>query len=134
MAHDSKTSSISPVTKAAPKKSFQSIGDLFTQYQPTEDKGYISREFQDFGYRLAAELGDLRHKSLYIKLAKEVDRAVLEQARRFVIDADNAKSKARLFMWKVKQLKGDTSKNSPKSRTNSTQQLDEHQTKGPKLH
>lgn len=106
-------------SKKSAKKSFQSIGDLFTQYQPTEDKGYISREFQEFGYRLAAELGDLHHKSLYIKLAKEVDRAVLEQARRFVIDADNAKSKARLFMWKVKQLRGDLKPKKKKTTTSS---------------
>lgn len=92
------------------KKGFSALGDLFSAYQPTNSKGYISREFQDYGYRLAAELGDLKHKSLYIKLAKETDRSILEQARRFVIDADHAKSKGRLFMWKVKQLKGDSTK------------------------
>ena len=32
------------------------------------------------------------------------DRKVLESARTFVLDA-NANSKARLFMWKVKELK-----------------------------
>lgn len=94
------------MTKQFSKKStFSPLADLFSKYIPNDDKGYISREFQDFGYRLAAELDDLKHKSLYIKLSKEVDRAILEQARTFVIDADNAKSKARLFMWKVKQLR-----------------------------
>jgi hypothetical protein len=88
------------------KKGFSALGDLFASYQPTNSKGYISREFQDYGYRLAAELGDLKHKSLYIKMAKNTDRSILEQARRFVIDADHAKSKARLFMWKVAQLQG----------------------------
>lgn len=90
------------------KSSFAALGDLFSKYLPNDDKGYISQEFQDFGYRLAVELDDLKHKSLYIKLAKEVNRAILEQARTFVIDADNAKSKAKLFMWKVKQLRGET--------------------------
>lgn len=89
------------------KRNFVSLSDLMAQYQPADDKGYISQEFQDYGYRLAVELSDLKHKSLYIKLAKEVDRSLLEQARRFVIDAHNAKSKARLFMWKLKQLRGD---------------------------
>lgn len=89
----------------AKKSTFAPIADLFSKYMPNEDKGYISQEFQDFGYRLAVELNDLKHKSLYIKLAKEVDRSILERARTFVIDADNAKSKARLFMWKVKQLR-----------------------------
>ncbi len=67
---------------------------------------YVSREFQDYGYRLAAELGDLSHKSLYIKLAKTYDRAILEACKRFVMDS-NADSKGALFMWKLKQLKLD---------------------------
>lgn len=84
---------------------FQRLGTLFDHYQPGDSGGYISREFQDFGYRLAVELDDLAHKSLYIKMAKEEDRGVLEAARSFVLDAHHAKSKAKLFMWKVKELK-----------------------------
>lgn len=38
---------------------------------------YISREFQDYGYHLAEALNDLKHKSLYIKLAKTYDRKTL---------------------------------------------------------
>ena len=83
---------------------FQSATDLFSKYTPKENKGYISREFQDFGYRLAVDLEDLEHKSLYMRMAKREERSVLEKALSFVSDA-NAKSKARLFMWKVKQLK-----------------------------
>ena len=86
------------------KGGFSDIGDLFAGYEVQENK-YISQEFQDFGYQLAVKLNDLKHKSLYIKMAKEVDRSVLEQALSFVSDAESAKSKARLFMWKVKQLR-----------------------------
>ena len=93
------------------KKGFQALGDLFAAYQPADSKGYISQEFQDYGYRLAVELGDLKHKSLYIKMAKNTERSILEQARRFVIDADNARSKGKLFMWKIRQLKGEVKKN-----------------------
>lgn len=82
---------------------FKAIGELFSNYQLDEKNGYVSREFQDYGYRLAVELDDLRHKSLYIKLAKELPRGILEKARSFVSDA-NARSKAKLFMWKVKIL------------------------------
>jgi len=71
---------------------------------PAGANKHISREFQDFGYRLAMELNDPGHKSLYIKLAKETDRKLLEQARRFVIDS-NADKKGALFMWKLKELK-----------------------------
>jgi len=69
---------------------------------------YISREFQDYGYHLAEALNDLKHKSLYIKLAKTYDRKTLEQALRFCIDS-NANSKGALFMWKISQLKKDKS-------------------------
>lgn len=82
----------------------QQIGDILKKFKIDEDK-YISREFQKYGYSLAEELGDLKNKSLYIKLAKETPRGLLETARSFVKDADNARSKARLFMWKLKQLK-----------------------------
>jgi len=54
---------------------------------------------------LAEELGDLAHKSLYMKLAKETPRGLMETARSFVKDAQNARSKGRLYMWKLQQLK-----------------------------
>jgi hypothetical protein len=69
---------------------------------------HISREYQDYGYRLAMELSDEKHKSLYIKLAKTVDRAILEKCRSFVIDS-NANNKGALFMWKMKELKNNKS-------------------------
>ena len=67
-------------------------------------KKYITQEFQHFGYRLAEGLDDLEHKSLYIKLAKEADRELLQKAWDFVKDS-RAKSKGRLFMWKLKKLR-----------------------------
>jgi len=81
----------------------QKIGQILANFNPLKDK-YISREFQKYGYDLAVELGDLAHKSLYIKLAKETPRAILEKARNFVKDA-KARNKAKLFMWKLKELR-----------------------------
>ena len=86
------------------KINFTTIGDILKQFRKDEDK-YISREFQKYGYDLAEELGDLKNKSLYIKLAKETPRGRLENARNFVKDAYNVKSKPKLFMWKLTQLK-----------------------------
>ena len=86
------------------KKSFESIGTVIGRFQKKEEK-YVSREFQMYGYELARELGDLKNKSLYIKLAKETPRGHMEAARSFVKDAMNARSKPRLFMWKLSQLK-----------------------------
>jgi hypothetical protein len=81
----------------------QTVGDILKKFNPLEDK-YISREFQSYGIYLAEELDDYKHKALYIRLAKTVPRAILEKAMSFVKDA-NVRSRARLFMWKMKQLK-----------------------------
>ncbi len=86
------------------KGSFKLVGDILKKFDKDEDK-YISREFQKYGYDLAEELGDLKHKALYIKLAKEGPRGFLEAARSFVKDAYNVKSKPKLFMWKLSELK-----------------------------
>jgi len=85
-------------------KDFQSIKDILAGFNDREDR-YISREFQDYGYRLAEELNDLEHKALYIKLAKETSRFLLEKTRNFVKDAYQVKNPAKLFMWKLQQLK-----------------------------
>lgn len=85
-------------------KNFTKIGDVLNKFQSDEDK-YISREFQKYGYDLAEELGDLKNKSLYIKLAKEIPRGLLETAKNFVKDAYQVNSKPKLFMWKLSELK-----------------------------
>lgn len=100
----SQVSSPKDKSKKQPKLGFESVQKLFDKYQIKEKPGYISKEFQDFGYRLAVELGDLDRVSLYMRMAKKEERGLLERALSFVSDA-NARSKARLFMWKVKQLK-----------------------------
>ncbi|KXK08802.1 MAG: hypothetical protein UZ21_OP11001000357 [Microgenomates bacterium OLB22] len=71
-------------------------------FNPLEDK-YISREFQSYGVHIAEALGDYKHKSLYIKLAKELPRPAIERALRFVIDS-TARNKGALFMWKLRQM------------------------------
>ncbi len=81
------------------------LGDILSKYKPDDSAKYFSREFQDYGYRLAVDLNDMAHKSLYIRMAKTTPRMILEQARAFAVDADHAKSKGRLFMWKVSELK-----------------------------
>lgn len=83
---------------------FNSTKDIINRFNPTKDR-YISREFQKYAYDLAEELGDMKHKSLYMKLAKTTPRQFLEQARYFVKDAAKVENRGRLFMWKLKQLK-----------------------------
>ncbi|OGM11176.1 hypothetical protein A2V80_00550 [Candidatus Woesebacteria bacterium RBG_16_39_8b] len=90
--------------KKLKQKGFSTVGDILTSYISDEDK-YISHEFQKYGYELAKELGDLKNKSLYIKLAKESPRGLIEAARNFVKDAYQVKSPPKLFMWKLSELK-----------------------------
>jgi hypothetical protein len=91
--------------KASALSGFLDANSLFAQYQLDDKGGYITQEFQDFGYRLAMELDDKAHTSLYMRLSKNTDRLLLEKALGFVKDAQNAKNKAALFMWKLKKLK-----------------------------
>ncbi|HUD43955.1 MAG TPA: hypothetical protein VMR41_00225 [Patescibacteria group bacterium] len=80
-----------------------SVKAILKDFNPTIDK-YVSREFQTFALHLAESLDDYKHKSLYMKLAKTVNRAILEKALSFSIDS-NAKNKGALFMWKLAELK-----------------------------
>ncbi|OGY08791.1 MAG: hypothetical protein A2782_02275 [Candidatus Blackburnbacteria bacterium RIFCSPHIGHO2_01_FULL_43_15b] len=88
---------------------FNSTADILKRFNPVEDK-YISREFQKYAYDLALELGDEKHKSLYMRLAKTAPRQLLEQARYFVKDAAHVENRGRLFMWKLAQLKRESGK------------------------
>ena len=88
----------------ADTKGFSTVSDVLGKFESKKDK-YVSREFQKYGYDLAVELGDLAHKSLYIKLAKTQNRGILETARNFLKDANNVKNKPALFLWKVGDLK-----------------------------
>lgn len=94
----------------------QSVRSILQKFNPVKDR-YISREFQAYGYYLAEELEDLEHKALYIKLAKTVPRFLLEEARNFIKDAGKVKSRARLFMWKLKQLKDERTEELKNRRT-----------------
>jgi len=88
------------------KKGFSSIDQVLSKYEPKGDKQRrISREWQDYAYRLAMELGDTEHTSLYMRMCKNSPRYILEEALIFVKGANKVRSKAKLFMWKVKQIK-----------------------------
>lgn len=83
----------------------QSVGEIIKKKARQRIPKNIAYEFQDFGVRLAQSLGDLKHKSFYIKLSKETDRSLLEKARDLAIDYPKARSKAKVFMWFLKELK-----------------------------
>lgn len=79
------------------------VSQILSSFDPQKDK-YISREFQSFGIYLTEQLDDYKHKGLYMKLAKDNHRSVLEKALSFAVDS-GARNKGALFMWKLKQLK-----------------------------
>lgn len=65
----------------------------------------LSTEFQEYGVYLADSLRDPKHYALYIKYAKEYPRNLLEEALSFTKGYLSAKSKAKVFMWRLKQLR-----------------------------
>ncbi|MEK7610751.1 MAG: hypothetical protein AAB486_00035 [Patescibacteria group bacterium] len=69
---------------------------------------YVNHEFQDYGLRLCQQLEDIRHRSLYIKLAKDAPRNLLEKAKEFALGYNKPKSKGKIFMWKLKELMKET--------------------------
>lgn len=93
----------------------QSIKDVLKKFNPLVDK-YVSREYQSYGVYMAQKLDDEKRKSLYIKFAKTLPRPILEQALRFVADAD-ARRKGALFMWKLKELGVFNNSRKPKKRS-----------------
>ena len=89
------------------------VSQILKSFDPQKDK-YISREFQSFGIYLTDKLEDYEHKGLYMKLAKEIHRSILEKALSFAVDS-GARNKGALFMWKLKQLKGNEQKENAKT-------------------
>lgn len=96
-------------------KGFTKLVNVLDKFDLGEEKQKrISREFQDYAYRLAVALDDTAHTPIYMRMAKSTPREILEKAKSFVIDS-NARSKARMFMWKVRQIKEEV-KNLPAGR------------------
>lgn len=94
----------------ANSKQAKSLAEIFK----TKNDGtkYVNHEFQIFGHYLATQLDAKPSQfGLFIKLAKEENRNLLEKALAFVKDVKNPKSKVKLFMWKLKQLREEDKKN-----------------------
>lgn len=83
----------------------KSIASAIAEVKFKDRPKNISREFQVYGVYLAESLQDTKHYSLYIKLAKEVNRNILEEALNFTKGYYEAKNKAKVFMWRLKELR-----------------------------
>ena len=81
----------------------RTIREIIEEKLKRDHHGNIAHEFQDYGVRLSEELGDSRRRSFYIKLAKEQPRAALEAAKEYALGYHKPKSKAKIFMWFLKE-------------------------------
>ncbi len=73
----------------------------------------IAHEFQTYGVYLAESLDDTKHYSLYIKLAKQLPRGLLDEALTYTKGYYSARNKAKVFMWRLKQLKNEVANQLP---------------------
>ena len=83
----------------------KSIAKAIAEVKHKDRPKNIAHEFQMYGVYLAESLEDTKHYSLYIKLAKEIDRNLLEEALNYTKGYYGAKNKARVFMWRLAQLR-----------------------------
>ena len=91
------------------KRELSKASSIFSKYdfvdRMTSNSKYLKEEFQDFGIRLSIQLHDPKHKALYIKLAKELPRGILEQALTFTLDYPTQDlNKGKLYMWKLSEI------------------------------
>jgi len=82
----------------------KTIASILDQSRNVNRPKNITTEFQLYGVYICEQLGDTRY-SLYIKLAKNENRNLLEEALTFTKGYANAKNKGKLFLWKLKQLR-----------------------------
>ena len=61
-------------------------------------------EFQAFAYKIAHDLNDLENLKIYMRMAKNVERSLMERAYSYALDAQT-EFKGRKFMWKLKELR-----------------------------
>jgi len=90
-------------------KEFSKASTILTKYdfveRMTQNSKYLKEEFQDYGVRISHQLHDPKHKALYIKLAKDLPRGLMEQALTFTLDYPTQDvNKGRLYMWKLNEL------------------------------
>ena len=96
---------IKRTTNKTAKRDFESIDNILKKKLGQKGPVYAKHEFQDYGIRISEELRDSGHRSLYIKLAKEKPRGILDEARAFAKDYNTQTvNRGKLFMWKLKEL------------------------------
>ncbi len=75
----------------------------------SDGKRHPSHEFQAYAYRLAHDLNDLGNLKIYMRLAKSVERSLMEQAYSFAVDS-RFENRGPIFLWKLKQIRAEVKK------------------------
>lgn len=83
----------------------KSINKIIAEVKFKDRPQNLSKEFQVYGVFLAESLQDTKRYSLYIKLAKELPRKMLENALNYTKEYYGAKNKAKVFMWRLQELR-----------------------------
>lgn len=81
--------------------------EIFATYNILEQnagKRQAAHEFQAFAYKLAHDLNDLDNLRMYMRLAKTIDRSIMERAFSFAVDS-RSDNRAKVFMWKLGDLR-----------------------------
>lgn len=91
-------------TKFMALSSSKDILSTYNFLSPQEKKKHAHFEFQAFAYRLAHDLNDLVNLRIYLRLAKNMERSLMERAYSYAIDS-NTDNKAKVFLWKLKEIR-----------------------------
>lgn len=70
------------------------------------NKSHAHYEFQAFAYKIAHDLNDLNNLKIYMRLAKNVERSLMERAYSYALDAQTD-NRGRKFMWKLKEIRNE---------------------------
>jgi len=86
------------------RKPVKSLADIIKAKK--DGSKYVNHEFQIYGHWLATQLGaEDKQIGMFIKLAKNQNRDLIQTALEFVKGAYKPKSKVNLFLWKMKKLR-----------------------------
>lgn len=79
--------------------------DYLTKLKRRTKEGRVTRQFQLIGLEIATILKDLKHKALYIKLAKEHDPEKLLSIAKDTSSRRDIKNPGAYFMRVVQEIK-----------------------------
>lgn len=92
------------------------IKDYLNELKKRQKRSRVYKKFQLDGLVIAELLSDPKHKSLYIKLAKEIGGEKLMPIAKEIAENKKIKNRGAYFMWElqrkkiIKKTKGGTNK------------------------